>query len=166
MLLNLGDLGRHTGEFRASLGACLTALALTNSPRLRLPALATAALAGAHLSAVGLLPFFEREVERMIDRSGQPFENARALVEMAEAYATVCDPKALGLAQRAETISAGRFHELTARAEAVRACMDRAIQQRSTTSVVSVTWSPRARQILAALERMEVSAPYVELVAC
>jgi hypothetical protein len=45
MLATLGDVGRQAGEYRASLGAALAALELTDTPRIRLPALGTAAVA-------------------------------------------------------------------------------------------------------------------------
>jgi hypothetical protein len=93
MLLNLGEVGRQAGEYRASLGACLTALELTDAPRLRLPALGGAAVAAARLGEAGLLRFVAREVERAVRRSGQPFENARALAAVAEAYATSDQPE-------------------------------------------------------------------------
>jgi hypothetical protein len=154
MLLNLGEVGRQAGEYRASLGACLTALELTDSARLRLPALGCAAIAAAQLGERRLLEFLAREVERTARRSGQPFEVARALMDLADACAVVDDaPKALAFAAHAESLAAANgFHEVTARADAVRTASSRfgvpsSIRQRR-------SWTPRAQTIFASLETL------------
>jgi hypothetical protein len=85
MLVNLGEVGRQAGEHRAAIGACLRALDLTSTPRIRLPALGTAARAAAQVGEHRLLAALEHDLERTVSRSGQPFEDARALLEFSEA---------------------------------------------------------------------------------
>jgi hypothetical protein len=128
--VNLGEVGRQVGAHRAALGACLSALELTSVPRVRLPALGTAALAAARLGETSLLPFLARDVERSATRSGQPYENARAFVELAEAYLTTSPADAVAFATRAAIVAdAGGFHEITLRADDVRADAARQAQR-------------------------------------
>lgn len=127
VLANLGEVGRQAGEHRAALGACLNALELTDLSRVRLPALGTAVLAAAQLGEHKLLSFLARDVERAVARSGQPYENARALINLAEAYVLSDEPTAVTYAATAAGLAkAGRFHEIAARAEQVLTRMDAA----------------------------------------
>jgi hypothetical protein len=155
MLATLGDVGRQAGEYRASLGAALAALELTDTPRIRLPALGTAAAAAAHLREVGVFRFVLRDAARTIDRSGQPFENARTLVELAEAAVVLGASDADQLASRALALaSVGDFHEVTARAEAVHTALRRGSQDRAPSRPTAVPWSRPARSALTALETL------------
>lgn len=167
-LLNLGEVGRQAHEYRAALGACLSALELTDIPRLRLPALGTAARAAAALGEHRLLEFLARDVERTIARSGQQFENARALVELAEAFDGIRDDLALCYASRAHALAdAGTFHEITARADDVIAGSVPASEDRTRVDVVSRAMrSPRARAVLRSLEALPAPRRYEELVTC
>ncbi len=119
-LLILGEVGRQAREYRAALGACMSVIELTDLPRLRLPALGTAARAAAALGEHRLLAHLEEEVKRGVRRSGQQFENARALLNLAEAFDGVRNDLALQYASRAKALGvSGNFHELVARAERV-----------------------------------------------
>jgi hypothetical protein len=159
MLLNLGEVGRQAGEYRASLGACLTALELTDAPRLRLPALGGAAVAAARLGEAGLLRFVAREVERAVRRSGQPFENARALAAVAEAYATSDPAGAERFASQSEAIALrGGFHEVTTRIDRVRASVARTPEIGTTSHVAKPSWSAKSRTVIKSLERLPALA--------
>jgi tetratricopeptide (TPR) repeat protein len=167
MLVNLGDVSRHAGEYRATLGACLTALELTDTPRIRLPALGTAALAAAQLGEANLLTFFAREVLRTVNRSGQPFEAARALVAVAQAYMHTDAATAAQFAQRAESLAiVGQFHEVTALVESVRKTLQQSFTCRAVQGPPTGSWSAKARTILMSLERMPADAGVAERGAC
>ena len=162
-LLNLGEVGRQAGEHRAALGAALSALELTDLPRLRLPALGTAARAAAALGEHRLLSFLMADVERTVTRSGQEFENARAFVELAEAFDGLHNDLSVQYAARARALAgAGAFHEITARADAVLG--DGATQPAHATG--RPVRSARARAVLRTLETLPATARYERLVAC
>ena len=167
-LLNLGEVGRQAREYRAALAACLSAIELTDLPRLRLPALGTAARAASALGEHQLLDRLAREVDDLVIRSGQPWENARALVEIAEAFDGVRDDLALRYAARAQSLgTAGAFHEVTARAEQVisaRGAADR--EDAGAQPPVRASRSPRARAALRSLEALRPTRRDTELVAC
>jgi tetratricopeptide (TPR) repeat protein len=120
-LANLAAASAIAGEHRAALGACLAALELTDLPRVRLPALGTAVRAAAALGEPRILAHLARDVDRTVERSGQPFESAHALVELAEALLAAADGlAATGYAQRAAALAqAGGFHEMALRADRV-----------------------------------------------
>ena len=121
MLVNLANAGLLAGDDRAVLGACLHALEITDVARIRLPALGTAAAAAARLGERALLVHLARDAERMVARSGQPFENAGTLLELANAWATLGEPTAVEYAARAQAIAQfGMFHEIALRAEQIR----------------------------------------------
>lgn len=167
-LINLGEVGLQAGEHRAALGACLSAVELTDVPRLRLPALGTAARAAAALKEYNLLDFLAREVERAVVRSGQHFENARALVEFAEAFDGVRNGTALQYAARARDLAAsGAFHEITARADGVLSGAAVPKQQiPPAQSCDVVTRTPRALAVLRTLEVLPAARRYHGLAAC
>ena len=158
MLVNLGAVGRQAGEYRAALGACLTALEITDVPRIRIPALGTAALSAAQLGERKLFGFLVKDFERTCGLSGQMFENARALVEFAEAASVLNDEhQSFGFLQRAVLIAEeGRFHEVTAHAELVQNTLARLRES----EVTSVAWSPKARSTLRSLERLSAETRY------
>jgi tetratricopeptide (TPR) repeat protein len=121
MLINLGEVSLHAREYRAALGACLSALELSDLPRLRLPATGTAAIAAAHLGERRVVEFLIRESKRLLTRSGQPFENARMLAELAEACAVLGYPEAIEYARCADEIAQrGNFNEVAVRVEMLR----------------------------------------------
>lgn len=122
LLVNLGEVSRIAGEHRAALRASLAAAGLSNLARMRLPALGTAALAAATLGETRLLQSIAREVDQMVVRSGQPFENAHALAEVAEAFGSIGDARAVGYAERAaELARVGDFYEITLRMDRLNA---------------------------------------------
>lgn len=165
MLVNLGELGRYAGEFRATLGACLSAIELTDTPRLRLAALSTAASAAAELGETRLLAFVARELERTIVRSGQSYENARALVALAEAYARVGLPAvAQELADRAATLAAeGQFHEVVVALDALRVVIGGRRMSRPAHRRAQECWSTATRKVFLSLERLPSAALRSEL---
>ncbi|HEY0780796.1 MAG TPA: hypothetical protein VGD56_22755 [Gemmatirosa sp.] len=167
-LLNLGEVGRQAQEYRAALGACLRALELTSLPRLRLPALGTAARAAAALGERRLLDFLARDIEHQVAHSGQPWENARALVEFAEAFDGIRNDLALQYAARAHTLSvAGAFHEVTARAEAVISARDLTPAGGTGADAAGLRRrSPRARAVLRSLEALSPPHRDEELATC
>lgn len=167
-LLNLGEVGRQAHEFRAALGACMNALELTDLPRLRLPALGTAARAAAALGEQRLLEFLAQDVERTVARSGQQFENARALVELAEALDGINDELALRYAARAHDLAeVGTFHEITARADRVVAGnLPARDDGTGALSLDRAARSPRAQAVLRSLEALPVPRRYEGLAAC
>jgi tetratricopeptide (TPR) repeat protein len=155
MLLNLGAVARQAGEYRASLGACLRAVEFTDAPRLRLPALGSAAIAAAQLRQTRLLTFLIREVERSIPISGQPFENARALTDLAEAWVALDVGAAIAFADRAEAIAQPcAFHEVAARVEVIRAEVATVVRAPTKSMHVCTAWSAGSRTIFTALEAM------------
>jgi tetratricopeptide (TPR) repeat protein len=159
MLVNLGDVSRHSGEYRAALGACLTALELASNPRIRLPALSCAAVAAAQLEEGRLVAFFTREVERTSARSGQPFEVARALAAIAEAATLAGAPDATALAERAASLArAGGYHEVLARVEALGIRRGSDGRSGSTSNASTLVWSRRSRTVIAALEQLPALA--------
>ncbi len=167
-LLNLGEVGRQAHEYQAALGACLSALELTDVPRLRLPALGTAARAAAALGEHRLLEFLARDVERIVARSGQQFENARALVELAEAFDGIRNEFALRYASRAQALSdAGTFHEITARADRVISGSIADGDDRTRADAASrAARSPRAQAVLRSLEALPAPFRYEALATC
>ena len=171
-LINLGAVGREAGEHRAALGAALSAIELADLPRLRLPALGTAARAAAALGEHRLLDFLVADVERTVARSGQQFENARALVELAEAFDGVHDEIALRYAVRARTLAhTGTFHEIAARADAVLGVVDDGYAPAANGSPARMAMhapirTARARAVLRTLEALPAAQRYESLVAC
>lgn len=188
VLANLGEVGRQAGEHRAALGACLSALELTHLSRVRLPALGTAVLAAAQLGEHKLLTFLARDVNRAVARSGQPYENARALMNLAEAYSLVGEPMSATYASAAGSLAeTGRFHEIAARAEQVLSRTDAEAHPAPKTSKpsdrVTITdstdrdpagtsvWSetaprtPRARAVLRSLEALTPARRYAAVLA-
>ncbi len=168
MLLNLGEVGRQAGEYRAALGACLSAIELTDLPRLRLPALGTAARAAAALGEHRLLEFMARDVERNVARSGQQFENARTLVELAEAFDGYRNETALRYASRAQSLAlVGTFYEVATRAGRI---IDGRVDPGTDSSLAHTsdvtTRSPRAQAVLRTLEAMPAARRYESLAAC
>jgi glycerate-2-kinase len=159
MLLNLAEVSREAGEYRAALGACVNALALAKDARVRLPGLGCAAIVSARLGEHALVEEFIADIERTILRSGLPFDNARALAEVGEALVTIDGERAIEYASRADSIAerAG-FHEISAQtariAEDVRGRSVSFTGSRPT--VRGARWSRSTRAIFARMENMVV----------
>jgi hypothetical protein len=159
MLVNLADVGREAGEYRAALGACVRALELAEAARLRLPALGCATIASALLGEHALVDHFISDVEQTVSRSGLSFENARALTEVGEALAILGDFRAFGYASRAALVArrAG-FHEITARTLQIEAALNDRLggvalgQPR----LKRVRWSRSTRAIFNRMEVMSI----------
>jgi hypothetical protein len=165
MLLNLGEIGRQSGEHRAALGACVAAIELTDAPRVRLPALGCAAICAAYLGEMNLLAFIVGDVDRTIPRSGQPFENARVLVSLAEAYVHLDAALALQFAASADVLSLeGGFHQVAARVADVRAALQRPGSGTSMTVPRGRRWSAGSRAVLESLERLPSDTSLVDRV--
>jgi tetratricopeptide (TPR) repeat protein len=167
MLVSLADVTRLAGQHRAALGACLTALDLTSDIRICLPALGIAAISSAHLGNSGVLVDLIERAESIMAHSGQPFENAFTLLELAEASATAGLDRGVELARRAMAIAeASAFHEIALRAQWVldrqgsNGERDRAVASKRLASVGGTSgiavqrWSPNARRALRALETL------------
>jgi tetratricopeptide (TPR) repeat protein len=171
-LANLAAAARLAGAPRAALGACLAALELTDLARIRLPVLGTAVRAAAELGEQRLVAFLLQDVERTIARSGQPFENAHTLVEIAETLHGDDDPQAVDYARRGLAIAeAGAFHELRLRAEHV---LDSAAGAHHASPTANATPrhpvppaspSARTRAVLRSLETLPGARRYVSRLA-
>jgi tetratricopeptide (TPR) repeat protein len=169
ILNNLGEVCRLAGHDRAALRGHLAALALTDLPRIRLAALGGAALAAARLGATGLLAHLARDAERAIEVSGQPYENALTLVELAEAFGVVGDRVASErLRTCAATLAAvGGFHEVTHRVAGLSAREREA--ERGTTLAHGTradqgrSNSPRSRAVVRAIEALPGPADFLAL---
>jgi tetratricopeptide (TPR) repeat protein len=184
-LVSLADVSLRAGEYRAALGACVRALQLSGLMRVRLPALGTAAIAAANLRDTNLLNTLVSEVERSIGSSGQPFENARALLEVAEACVALKHADTSSFAVRAAALARqGGFHEVSLRADAILAECD---HWHSQTREPQLSWqlaserqrapdaqpssvlirrrAPRSRSVLRALAALPTTAARSELVS-
>lgn len=160
MLINLADAVRQAGEPRAALGACLRALEMTDLARLRLPALGTGALAAAAVGERRLVAHLARDVDRVLVRSGQPFESARALLEVAEALLALDEPEAVEYAARAGALAeAGAFHEIALRAQQVADTVARAADApRGDAGTAPAAGALRSRRAQSVVRRMEMMA--------
>ena len=116
----------------------------------------------------GLLDFLARDVERTVARSGQQFENARALVQLAEAFDGVRDSTALRYAAEARELAvSGLFHEVVARADAVLGGEHVAPRRHPQAGhAVAVTRTPRASAVLRTLEVLPAARRYHGMAAC
>lgn len=123
LLANLGEVARMAHAPDVALSCYLAALRLTRLDRIRLAALGGAVLAAVDLDALDQLDQLTREAEATIARSSLPYENAFALVELAEAHAGAGHSAAAWeCAARAATLArTGGFHEVAHRVELVRA---------------------------------------------
>lgn len=89
LLTNLGEVCLLARRPAPALRAYRVALRLTPLARIRLAAIGGAVLAAARLGERGVLEELAAEAEREVAGSGQPYENAVTLVELAEAYSLV-----------------------------------------------------------------------------
>jgi tetratricopeptide (TPR) repeat protein len=159
MLLNLGTLSLRAGEHRAALGACLRALELTDQTRLRLPAAGTAAIAAGHLADHKTLEYLRRDIERLVIQWVDPFENARALAELAQACTLASRPEARDYAARAGVLASRfRLHEIASLLES----LETAPQTRPALAMERSGRTARARDVLRTLEQFGPADPPVE----
>jgi len=84
-LTSLAQVAASAGEYGAALNGFLMAEQLTDLVRIQLPALGGAAVAAAHRLDAALVAALESRAFSVIARSHQPFEDAKVLVELAEA---------------------------------------------------------------------------------
>ena len=101
-------------------------------------------------------------------RSGQPWENARVLLGLAEALATAGDAAALDYAARATALAfAGGFHEVALRAEHVAESVRRGHATAAVPSHGRATApTARARVVLRTMESLPGARRYASRVAC
>lgn len=117
LLGTLGAVGSAAGHYEAAIGAYLGAARRSPAARVRLPALAGAALCAAYLDDPGRLAAITRAVEGNLAHDALPFERAQALALLAQAWRTrgpgEAATRARGYAQQAlEIARAGEYHEL------------------------------------------------------
>jgi tetratricopeptide (TPR) repeat protein len=88
-LTNLAQLCLDAGYPKAALRSFLGALARTSVLRVRLSALAGAALAAGRVGDRPMLDRLAQEIHESVERSALPYENADALRQLAAAYAAI-----------------------------------------------------------------------------
>jgi hypothetical protein len=159
-LVNLAAVSLAAAEFRASLGACLAALELTDEARVRLPAIGTAAMSAAHLGELRLYESLLPDFERTCARAGASFETARTLAELAEAAVIVGDSaRAMEFSERSASLAAkGSFNEITVRLDTVRGNVARLA---ASYAPPRSDWTTRARHVFHALEQFSTSSRYM-----
>ncbi len=91
LLINLATLCQKVGQEYAALRSYRAALTLASISRLRLPALRGAVLAAARLGRRTLVSTLAAETEAEIGRAGQPYECARAWLDLAEVHSVLED---------------------------------------------------------------------------
>jgi tetratricopeptide (TPR) repeat protein len=153
LLGTLGAVGCAAGYYDAAVGAYLGAARRSTAARVRLPALAGAAVCAAHLGDLDRLDALTHAIERDLDRDVLPFERAQALALLADAWAARSNvSRARSYAERALAIAdpAG-FHEIVAEAEdvlgAARDGAPRRVDQRPV--------GAPAREVLRVLEHLD-----------
>jgi tetratricopeptide (TPR) repeat protein len=113
-LTNLAQLCLDAGYPAAALRSFLSALSRTSVLRVRLSALAGAALAAGQTGDQLRLRRLTDEIQQTVERSALPFENAHALQALAAAH-TACGDEFTAERFRQETLRIARakgFHEL------------------------------------------------------
>jgi tetratricopeptide (TPR) repeat protein len=118
-LTNLAQLCLDAGYAGAALRAFLGALSRTTVLRVRLPGLGGAALAAGRVQDAQRLVRLRDEIDRTIERSALPYENADALRSLSAAFLALGD-QVNSERYRQATLRISRehgFHELTIRAE-------------------------------------------------
>lgn len=157
-LLNAAEACRLAGEDAASLRAALQVLELATVPRLRMPALGTAAVVAARLDRRSLVQALRTRVPR--ESGAGPYEHAHTLVEFAEAWLGLAEPRRAGDDARAALAMAEPrgFHEVTIRGDAVLVAVADATTRVTTTARAAGTtsapaprWSREARTALAGI---------------
>lgn len=113
-LVNLSQLCLEYGYSRAGLRGFMSALARTDTLRIRLSALGGAALAAGRLEERALLGRIAREISQTIEGSALPYENAQALYHLSAAHLAVGDEvSAERVRQEVQAIARARgYHEL------------------------------------------------------
>lgn len=90
-LTNLSQLCLEYGYSRAALSGFTSALARTDTLRIRLSALGGAALAAGRLEERVTLSRIARDITQSVERSALPYENAQSLFHLSAAYLAVGD---------------------------------------------------------------------------
>jgi hypothetical protein len=119
LLINLATLCRKVGQEYAALRSYRAALTLASISRLRLPALRGAVLAAARLGRRTLVSTLSAETEAEIGRAGQPYECARAWLDLAEVH-TVLDDRERAeqcVAHARDLAAEYGYHEIAWRAD-------------------------------------------------
>jgi tetratricopeptide (TPR) repeat protein len=154
ILNTLGELASLSGYPAAALSAYLKAIELSNLDRVRLPAIGGAALAAARVGQRELIDALASRCVAVAASSQQPYENAYALLEIAEAYAAVDAPLAARrfLGRVAALAEGGGFHELAIRAEQLDRALDRSkpVALAHARSSPGIEIAPRARAAIVA----------------
>lgn len=152
-LTNLSQLCLEYGYPRAAVRGFLAALSRTGLLRIRLAALGGAGLAAGRLEDRALLTRIAAEVERAVEGSSLPYENAQALYHLSAGYLAVGDEeRSQRYCEQVEAIAKARgYHELqhqVERAELARAARLAAQRELGTAS----------RSVVATLETFEPEA--------
>lgn len=119
LLATLGAAGHDAGYYGAAIGAYVGAARRAPVPRVRLPALAGAAVCAARLGDAPRVAELTRDVEADLASAARPYERAQALTLLAEAWA-VHDPATHGepyLTRALQLAQTYGFHELALQAE-------------------------------------------------
>lgn len=118
-LTNLAQLCLDAGYPKAALRSFLGALARTSVLRVRLSALAGAALAAGRVGDRPMLDRLAREIRESVERSALPYENADALRQLSAAYAAMGDDLSAERNRQASAkiAKARGFYELEASCE-------------------------------------------------
>lgn len=161
-LTNLAQLCLEYGYPRAAMRGFVSALARTDTLRIRLSALGGAALASGRLEDRSMLSRVHRDLEQTLEGSSLPYENAQALYHLSAAYLAVGDEvTAERFRQDVLKIATARgYHELqhqVERAELARAARMAAQRELGSTSRNVVTtleaFEPEAESLAFATTR-------------
>jgi hypothetical protein len=149
LLVNVAAVSSDAGFDASALRGYVAAAARATAPRIRLPALAGAALSAARLGDEARVRALTDELRPALASAALPYERADALVLLAEAWATLA-PASGGqpFARRARALAdAYGFHELAHRANETGM---RAARARAATGAARALSRP-TRRVLAAL---------------
>jgi tetratricopeptide (TPR) repeat protein len=119
LAIALGEVALLAGQSEAALRACLHAIELATTDRVRLGAYGSAALAAARLGRRDVLDVAAAAVRTIVQGSQQTYDVAYTLLELAEAFEQI-DARAEARVLVTETIARAKvsgFHELAHRAE-------------------------------------------------
>jgi tetratricopeptide (TPR) repeat protein len=149
LLFNVAAASSDAGFDAAALQGYLAAASRLTSPRLRLPALAGAALSAARVGDAVRLRAITDDLHQYLSSSALSYERAQALALLADAWATH-QPESGGEPYREQALALARahgYHEIVHQAESV--ATPRAAAPRAPQSV-----APPTRRVLDALEAL------------
>lgn len=155
LLFNVAAASSDAGYDAAALQGYLAAAARLTAPRLRLPALAGAAVSAARLGDAERLAAITDDIGRELARDALPYERAQALALLAEAWAAV-EPAGGGQPYRDRALALARahaFHEIVHRTERLAPAATR-VDRPSVPRPVSRP----TRRVIAALEALAAGA--------